>query len=96
MCNGVLIVCCCLQGSVDEQFQGVLQALFSLAGAALKEGGTIVTWLPFTLAWLGGSAEGAHHFSLCPHAAQLCEIPHSDVDAPMQPLHATCNVASFF
>ncbi|CAL8471218.1 g10760 [Coccomyxa elongata] len=49
---------CEQNGSTDEQFQGVLQALFCLAGAALREGGMLVTWLPFTLAWLGSSAEG--------------------------------------
>ncbi|BDA46606.1 probable caskin-1 at C-terminar half [Coccomyxa sp. Obi] len=47
---------CEQNGSTDEQFQDVVQALFYLAGAALREGGILVTWLPFTLGWLGSSA----------------------------------------
>lgn len=54
---------CCLQGSEDEQFQSVLQVLFALAGRVLREGGVLVTWLPFTLGWLGSSTAGAHHSS---------------------------------
>lgn len=47
-----------VQTSIGEDFQGVLAALFALAGAVLRKGGALVTWLPFTQDWLGSAAEG--------------------------------------
>ena len=47
-----------VQGLTGEDFQEVLVTLFALAGAVLRRGGALVTWLPFTQDWLGSAANG--------------------------------------